>query len=181
MNLFDLIYILEQNEIHMARLLVLLKLFGGRWGKKPINGLTKLVKLDFLLRYPNYLDKSLKAIDIKTNKIKIKDYEKRTVESKMVRFRYGPWDPRYRHFINLLVSKELVDVNIKGRTIYVNLTDNGVVKANKLIDNPSFKEITLRAEILQQNFDRSGTYLKNFIYKTFPEITTLGLGEAIEP
>ena len=181
MNLFELLYILEQNEIHMARLLILLRAFGGKWGKKSINGLTKLVKLDFLLRYPNYLEKSLEVINVSSEKMKIKDHEKKGVESKMVKFRYGPWDPRYRHFINLLVAKELANVDIKGRTIYINLTNKGIEQADKFIETDAFKDITLRTEILEEYFDRSGTYLKDFIYQNFPEITTLSLWEAIEP
>ncbi len=59
MNLFDLLYELEtSDDYHISRLLILLKIFGGK-NLKPINGITKLVKLDFLLRYPLYLKEIL--------------------------------------------------------------------------------------------------------------------------
>ena len=53
MDLLEEILKLEgKNESHLARLLILLYTLGGREGTNPINGITKLVKLDFLLRYP---------------------------------------------------------------------------------------------------------------------------------
>lgn len=44
---------LEENaDLHIARLLILIGTFSGMKGNKTVNGLTKLAKLDFLLRYP---------------------------------------------------------------------------------------------------------------------------------
>lgn len=60
MNLFLILADLEENDnLHLARLLVLLKAFSGRDGTKTIDGLTKLAKLDFFLRYPTYLERAL--------------------------------------------------------------------------------------------------------------------------
>ena len=44
---------LERNDdLHTARLLILLDVFAGQDGTQTVDGLTKLAKLDFLLRYP---------------------------------------------------------------------------------------------------------------------------------
>ena len=40
----------EMDELHMARILLLLRAFGGKNGTEPFDGLTKLAKLDFFLR-----------------------------------------------------------------------------------------------------------------------------------
>lgn len=36
------------------------------------------------------------------------EFEAETVESKMVRFRYGPWDARYRSWIGVLTAKGVI-------------------------------------------------------------------------
>jgi hypothetical protein len=50
------------DSLHLGRLLVLLEAFGGRRGDQPIEGLTKLAKLDFLLRYPVYLERAWRTM-----------------------------------------------------------------------------------------------------------------------
>lgn len=47
----------------------------------------------------------------------VEDYERHSVDAHMVRFRYGPWDHRYRRFLNSLVGKGLAVVRAEGRTI----------------------------------------------------------------
>src|ERR1041384_107883 len=90
---------LERNDdLHLARLLILLNVFAGRDGTHTVEGLTKLAKLDFLLRYPAYLERAVKARlegqeDERTvERVSVADFERRSIESRMVRFRYGPWD-----------------------------------------------------------------------------------------
>ena len=52
---------LEQNhQLHHARILVLLLAFRHPDGASDIEGLTKLAKLDFLLRYPTFLERAIK-------------------------------------------------------------------------------------------------------------------------
>lgn len=169
----------EDDNIHTARLLLLLQAFAGRSGENKINGLTKLVKLDFLLRYPIYFSRALKKEGISPEEVKIKNYEKRSVESKMIRYHYGPWDPRYRRFINILVGKGLCEVDVRGRTIYFGLTKEGKKVAEKLSQCDEFQDFVSRSILLKKHFEKSGTALKNFIYETFPEIVSLNKGDII--
>lgn len=169
----------EDDNIHTARLLILLRAFAGRSGAKKINGLTKLVKLDFLLRYPIYFSQALEQKGISPEKVKIKNYEKRSVESKMIRYHYGPWDPRYRRFINILVGKGLCEVDVRGRTIFIGLTRKGKKVTEKLNKCTAFQDFVDRSNLLKKHFDKSGTVLKDFIYETFPEIVSLKKGEII--
>ena len=62
MTLFEILADLEDNDdLHLARLLILLGTFVGQNQTGSVEGLTKLAKLDFLLRYPVYLERALEA------------------------------------------------------------------------------------------------------------------------
>lgn len=181
MNLFYILADLEENdELHEGRLLVLLSVFAGRKGNQTINGLTKLAKLDFLLRYPVFLERALRALNTESAEANIAEHERKSVESSMVRYRYGPWDFRYRRFINLLVAKDLVTVEVRGRTIHVGLTDSGLNVAKQLSEDNAYNDLANRSRLLKKHFDWGPTRLMRFIYATFPEIVTLRLGEEIE-
>jgi len=180
MKLFKIIADLEDNpKLHLARLLILLKAFKNNEEDKGIDGKTKLVKLDFLLRHPVYLERALKAKKIPDNAVAIMDYERDNIESSMIRYRFGPWDPRYDTFINLLVGMGLCELVKKGRMIYIDLTQKGCETAIKLSKADEFENIANRAQILKRYFNQSGTNLMNFIYDTFPEIVSLRSGETI--
>lgn len=180
MDLFKTLSNIEQtDDLHLSRLVILLDIFSEGKGKG-IDGLTKLAKLDFLLRYPVYLESALLEKKGPAQKVFIKEHERKSVESAMVRYRYGPWDYRYRRFINLLVAKGLAKVDLQGKSIEISLTDKGIQKAKSLEDQDIFEDIARRAKLLKRFFDQKGTTLMRFIYKTFPEIGTLRLGEGIK-
>jgi hypothetical protein len=169
--------LLEQNDaLHLGRLLLILKAMSA--DQKPVSGLTKLAKLDFLLRYPVYLERALQARHVSSKSIETEDHERHSVESTMVRYRFGPWDARYRRFLNVLSSKNLIHTYVEGRTVLIGLTERGLVKANEIANTDVFRQINQRATLLR-HFDLSATNLMRFIYTTFPEITTLRAGKAI--
>ena len=97
----------------------------------------------------------------------------------MVRYRFGPWDFRYRKFLNTLVAKGLVNVETKGKTILISVTKNGMQVANDLTQHDAFIDISTRTHILKTNFNVQATTLMRFIYDTFPEIISLRMGEEI--
>jgi hypothetical protein len=160
-------------ELHTARLLVLLRAFAGESGEGAVEGLTKLAKLDFLLRYPVMLDRALKAKGRTTRDMDLADHERMSVESEMVRYRFGPWDHRYREFINVLVAKSLVVVSVEHRTVVITLTPNGRDIADRLAHDPLFESYAVRSSLLKRHFDMTATNLMRFIYETFPEVITL--------
>lgn len=167
------------DNLHLARILMLLKAHSGR-SNKPIEGVTKLAKLDFLLRYPNCLERALIANGKSTEKAKILSFERSTIESKMIRFRYGPWDHRYRRWIALLVSKGLVHAGVEGRTVKLWITDRGKDVADDLKEASELETLALRAKLVSTNFGAmSGSALKDFVYRTFPEITDMRWGAHI--
>lgn len=167
------------DELHLARLLLLLN-EADKKSSKAIEGIMKLAKLDFLLRYPNCLERILIAKNRKTDKANILPHERTSIESKMIRFRYGPWDERYRKWLGLLVSKGLAITYLKGRTIYIELTDKGRKVVSALSEMDEYKIMSIRSsEIYKAVGAESATKLKDLIYKTFPEIIDMKWGSDI--
>lgn len=168
----------QADDFHLARLLLILRAMSAHDPNTPVAGLTKLAKLDFLLRYPVYLERALEAKHASTKSVDIQDHERSSVESSMVRYRFGPWDGRYRRFLNLLSAKGLIHVHVEGRTVIISLTQKGLEKADQVAAVESFRSTANRAKLLK-NFDLTATNLMKFIYTTFPEIGSLRSGKAI--
>lgn len=188
MSLFNILADLESDDdLHLARLLILLGAFAGRNKTGTVEGLTKLAKLDFLLRYPVYLERALEArkrarqdATIKPKEeAAVQEHERHSVESAMVRFKFGPWDHRYRRFLNLLIAHGLATVSLEGRAYHIGLTAAGYAKAQQLAAMEENKDLASRTRVVKRCFDMGGTSLKDFIYDTFPEIVSLRLGEEI--
>jgi hypothetical protein len=180
MSLFAIASRIESSdEFHMSRLLVLIDAFSGTSRTEAVEGITKLAKLDFLLRYPSNLERALEARRTNPRAAGVKEYERDSIESAMVRYKYGPWDFRYRRFLNILVGKGLVHIYVKGRTVHISVTEKGRSTASRLSHQPEFTPIIERAALLKTHFDLTATYLMKFVYDVFPEIGTLSLGTLI--
>ncbi|HEX8608385.1 MAG TPA: hypothetical protein VF679_07085 [Pedobacter sp.] len=160
----------ESLEFHAARLLLLLKYAGGRNAK--ITGRTKLAKMDFFLRYPTYL---AKALDLPTEtKLKIRP------ESPMIRYKYGPWDPKYYDVFALLVGLGLMEVKPSEKGDVFSLTERGEYAVEEL-QGPEFEDIIERCKQIYNRFGKlKGNQIKEYIYREFPEIVVKTLGEEIE-
>lgn len=170
----------HSDDFHVARLILLLKAAAGR-NDKPVQGIMKLAKMDFLLRYPNCLVRALKEIGKEAAVKEIPEEERNTIEARMIRFRFGPWDKRYRRWIGLLVAKGLAHAYLEGRTVNVKLTHAGIKMAEQLSDLDEFRSIANRSQILASAVGGySATKLKDFIYKVFPEIVDMQWGRHIE-
>lgn len=179
-DLFTILSDLEKDEhIHLGRLLMLVFVFSGDERHGEIEGLTKLAKLDFLLRYPTYLERALIHLKKSMTKSPPRDFERTSVEAKMTRFRYGPWDFRYRRFINTLVGMGMIYLRKDGRTYYLGITEEGAKIANSLTNQVELKDMFERSKTIKTNFNFNGTRLMKFIYEVFPEIVSLQFGKEI--
>src|SRR6266851_982675 len=159
-------------EFHAARLLLLLQ-FCGIAGR--IEGLTKMAKLDFFARYPDFFDVARGSEGVNPAE------RTRPVESVMIRHHYGPWDKRYYHLLAALESKQLVTVVKEGKSFNIALTPLGEKKAKAISEAPSFQELVVRMKEIKQVFgNKKGNYLKQLIYKLFDqEVADRKLGEVI--
>lgn len=156
-------------EFHAARLLLLLNLCGV---SGHIDGLTKLAKLDFFARYPDFFAAAQAATTNKAQKSQTPKLSPTddAVESAMVRHHYGPWDKRYYHVLAHLEAKGLIEVTKKGRAYRIVLTEPGRERAKALADRPSFRPLADRMRELKKAFGGwTGTSLKNLVYQLFDE------------
>ncbi len=164
-------------EFHAARLLLLLELCGvsGR-----IDGLTKMAKLDFFVRYPEFYAVA-RAVELGEPGTPFVSTGA-TVESAMVRHHYGPWDKRYYHVLAHLESHGLLEVRpMRGTTYQLSLTPRGREVASELAETDSFGGISERMRDVKSVLGgKSGTKLKNLVYRLFDEeVGKLSLGEEI--
>jgi hypothetical protein len=174
------------DEAHEARLMILLLVAGRRADRvEPVDGIMKLAKMDFLLRYPNMLVRVLNHIGKGKKRARdeaqsIGDEEKNTIEARMIRFRYGPWDKRYRRWLATLSARNLVNVFKEGRTVRVVLTPRGKEVAERLVSRNEFADLARRAEMIKSAVgDMPSAKLKNFIYEIAPELLSMKWGETI--
>ena len=175
----------NRDDLHLGRVLILLGSADARKsspaGKaKAIEGITKLAKLDFLLRYPTCLERALRKLGRDSAEVRVQSRERTSIETKMVRFRYGPWDRRYRRWLGLLSARGLVTLGVHGTTVEIGLTDTGRAMSQHIRNDPLFGEIARRSDIAVRAVGgMSATKLKNFVYDAIPEIIDMKWGEEI--
>ena len=175
------------DDFHLGRLLILLRSSDLRkttpeTKAKAVEGITKLAKLDFLLRYPTCLERALHYVNKDPDQAEVKPRERTSIESKMIRFRYGPWDPRYRRWLGLLSARGLVHVKVQGKTVQIGLTEVGRNLADVFRDDPLYSDLKRRSDVIAKTFGSlPATRLKDFVYDVIPEITSLKWGEEIAP
>lgn len=165
-------------EFHAARLLLLLK-FCGVSGR--IDGLTKMAKLDFFSRYPDFFAAARNTSDNGVGGGVQGSDADNIVEAAMVRHHYGPWDKRYYHVLAHLESKQLITVSKHNKSYRLCLTAQGKERAQSLAERSSFAPLIERMREIKKDFgDKSGETLKKLIYRLFDEeVGRRAMGEVI--
>ena len=158
-----------------ARLLLLIEAFSRR--TRVLEGRTKLAKLDFLLRYPAYYERALQIR--RPDLVRETETPQPDVESRMVRYRFGPWDPSYFALLGRLVGKGLVIPAPYARGIGYRATEKGRLLATALKEEPAWSETSERIELLRRHFNLTGASLKKFVYENFPEVTKATWGRSL--
>ena len=171
--------LISEDAEHLARLLLLVDAFGQATGTG-LDGLTKLAKLDFLLRYPGFLQ-SLLAKQHIAAMVDLADHELQAISDPMIRYRYGPWDNRYYELLGGLVGRGLVEY-VKGRgRVSFRATTSAHQIASDLRGSPEWSTIVRRIQLLHEHFDIGGTQLKKLIYDSFPALVALPWRAVIQP
>lgn len=160
-------------EFHAARIILLIGICGTN---NRIDGLTKLAKLDFFVRYPQFFE--MASSYMKTKAISAS----KTVESNMIRYHYGPWDPRYYNIFAYLESRDLLEITKEDKTFRFQLTDLGKEALSHLKKNSAYYEISEQMQSVKKAFgSKKGSKLKELIYQVFEkEVTQKQLGEIIK-
>jgi len=158
-----------------ARLLLLIHAFTGP--SRGLEGRTKLAKLDFFLRYPEYMQK---AMTLRGADVQVDFAHSGPIEKAMVRYRYGPWDPAYFAILGRLQGKGLIETRPGGHgaLTYRSSNDGGRI-AEILGGTEAWCPVASDARLLRRHLDLTGTNLKEFVYAHFPEVTKAKWGEAL--
>lgn len=174
----------DVTAFHAARLLLLLDICGDGTSRRSLEGSTKLAKLDFFVRYPAFLARAHEALQQRGEEVTTRYVADRThpVEAPMIRYRFGPWDPRYRQYLAFLEARQLIRVSQGARgTKKVTLTAAGRHLAHTVEADPSNAAILTRARAMVGNLATwTGSELKDFIYDLLAdEVGNRRMGEVI--
>ncbi len=178
----------ENLAYHAARLVLLVALCGkprsGGFAPLPgIHGRMLLAKLDFFLRYPAYLKRAAAILGTRLSDEELglaPDSEVHSVESRMVRYLYGPWDHIYYPSLAYLIGKRLVAVQVQHGTEIFYLTREGKEVSDRLRLEPEYAGLARRARAIHRLFSNyTGSRLKDFIYTNFPEVVNREMGAQI--
>lgn len=165
-------------EFHASRILLLIYICGTKDQStklKKIDGLTKLAKLDFFVRYPEYFLRIAKFLEIVVENIRGQNQD-----SQMIRFHYGPWDKRYYQVIPYLEARRLILVDKQSNTYNFFLTGEGERLAQQFSVVNEFGPIVDIMQNVKVLKKYNGSQLKNFIYRVFEnEVKSKKLNELI--
>lgn len=149
-----------------ARLLLLIDAFSKNGGH--LQGRVKLAKLDFLLRYPRFF---VRAMAARGRDASVDEATEPAIEQRMVRYRYGPWDPAYYGLLGSLIGRGLIMPVPQARYIGLRVTEAGHEAAQAIAATPTWKETAKTAATLRTVFrDHTGSWLMGFVYEQFPEV-----------
>lgn len=155
-----------------ARILLLIDGFSRKTtGPRTLEGRVKLAKLDFLLRYPRHLATVLASRGIREVDRQELERQDSPLESRMVRYRYGPWDPSYFAVLGSLVGRGLIEVVPAERTnaLGYRTTGSGAALAEHFTKDGAFDDVVGRIAMLRRHLDLTGESLKKMLYD-IPEV-----------
>ncbi|MFH8293648.1 hypothetical protein [Streptomyces sp. NPDC018059] len=176
----------EDLAYHQTRVLILVTSVSGTAGHSgKLDGLTKLAKLDFLLRYPALASTVLDPLDPLDQRLALapEDLAAPTeVEAPMTRYKYGPWDDRYYAVIGALVGRGLLRY-AKGRRGSVALvpTPHGKRLVSDLAATEAWAVIKERCDaVAEASADMTGNTLKDLIYERLADLMNRPHREVIQ-
>jgi hypothetical protein len=166
----DLALMRDDLAYHQARVLLLVAAVSAAHGHSgKVDGLTKLAKLDFLLRYPALAPSVLDRLNPADPRLHLTDDDRADparAEAPMIRYKYGPWDDRYYPVIGALVSRGLLRYT-RGRRGSVALapTPAGRMIARQMSSASEWNEMADRSSaIADASSGLTGNALKDLIY-----------------
>ncbi len=158
-----------EMDYHVGRILLLIDAFTTP--SSSLEGLTKLAKLDFLLRYPSFLQQLLRGAGIPWPQgQQPSPAEQFAVESRMIRYKYGPWDDRYYAIVGCLLGSGLADPAIGKKRLALRTSPSGRERSRELAQTEPWQIVAERCRLLKKHFDVSGNSLKERIYRELPEV-----------
>ncbi|MDV9168855.1 hypothetical protein R6V09_01695 [Streptomyces sp. W16] len=167
----ELALLRDDLAYHQARVLLLVNAVSKEPGHaRKLDGLTKLAKLDFLLRYPALAPIVLEQLSESDPRLNLSPEEIEApteVEAPMVRYKYGPWDDRYYAIIGALVGRGLLRYT-KGRkgSVALATTKEGRRLAEDMGKVRDWKALAERSEaIASASSGMTGNAIKDLVYE----------------
>jgi len=164
------------SAYHQMRVLILVEAVANvRGHASKLDGLTKLAKLDFLVRYPALAPSVLPKLDSDDPRLHLSAEElddPTNVESPMVRYKYGPWDDRYYPVIGALVGRGLLRY-VRGRrgSVALATTPLGKRVAHELAGTEEWRQLADRSRaVAQASTGMTGNALKDLIYEQLADL-----------
>lgn len=161
---------LDDLAYHQIRVLLLVASVAAEpEHNRKLDGLTKLAKLDFFVRYPALASVVLDELgpDKRLHLSEEDVLNPTVVQDPMTRYKYGPWDDRYYPVIGALVSRGLLKYG-SGRKGSVSLipTAAGSALAANLAKDSVWSDVADRcAAVAKASRGMSGNALKERIYE----------------
>ncbi|SDJ08478.1 hypothetical protein SAMN05444157_1655 [Frankineae bacterium MT45] len=175
-DLDGLRWVLDDLAYHQSRVLMLIDAVASEPGhNRKLDGLTKLAKLDFLVRYPALATFILDGLDEQDTRLHLAAEDRllpTDVADPMVRYKYGPWDDRYYPVVGALVSRELVRY-ARGRRGSVALvpTAKGRGLVGELRNDAGWQDVADRCvAIAQASTGLTGNAIKERIYERLADL-----------
>jgi len=155
-----------------GRVLLLINAFSGTPSRpRELEGRVKLAKIDFLIRYPTYLVRVLRLRGVPETTLATVETDRDPLEDRMIRYRYGPWDPAYYAVLGSLIGRGLVEALPVPRGIGYRATLTGRALAHELRLDESWADVDVRARLAKRHLDKAGSTLKALLYEAIPEMT----------
>lgn len=168
--------VLEDLAYHQVRVLLLVDAVSRTDGHaRKLDGLTKLAKLDFLVRYPALAPAVLDLLEDGDQRLGLEattGSPTTDAEAPMTRYKYGPWDDRYYAIVGALVGRGLLRYT-RGRrgSIALATTPAGRELVTTLADTPQWGQIRSRCEaVAEGSAGMTGNALKEAIYRKLPSL-----------
>lgn len=159
----------EDLAYHQLRVLLLVDAVAATPGHaKKLDGLTKLAKLDFLVRYPELAPIVLDDPALHPEKPAARG----AVEAPMIRYKYGPWDDRYYPVIGALVGRGLLAYTAGRRgSVALRPTPAGRRLAAEVAASTAWAQIAEQCRsAAQSSAGMTGSQLKDAIYERLPDL-----------
>jgi hypothetical protein len=169
-------WVIDDLATHQARVLLLVNAVSAHPGHaRKLDGLTKLAKLDFLVRYPALAGEVLDGLAERDELLHLDEghrSEPTDVADPMTRYKYGPWDDRYYPVVGALVARGLLRY-ARGRRGSVALvpTPAGRRLADELTADEDWRVISDRCiAVADASSGMTGNALKERIYDRLPHL-----------
>ncbi|WP_157596276.1 hypothetical protein [Plesiocystis pacifica] len=159
-----------------ARILMIISAFSEQPGE--IVGWAKLFRLDFLVRYPDTLINILEKRKVSQRRLSQLDISG-DIESRMIMYRWGPWDPLHYGYAAHLYSRGMIEANREKRGMIFRATPAGSALAGDLASHDDWEVLYQRALLARDYLNLSARKLTELIVDSKPSISTAKFGEEI--